>query len=44
MSTPDQFIFSLLSDSKEIIDEFSCLDTVNLLWGEYEPRLPRSKI
>nr|WP_309705512.1 Imm49 family immunity protein [Acinetobacter baylyi] len=43
MSTPDQFIFSLLSDSKEIIDEFSCLDTVNLLWGEYEPSYQEAK-
>lgn len=43
MSTPDGFIFSLLSDSKEIVDKFSCLDTVNLLWGEYEPSYQEAK-
>ena len=43
MSTPDEFIFSLLSDSTQIIDKFSCLDTVNLLWGQYEPSYQEAK-
>lgn len=43
LSTPDEFIFPLLSDNTEIIKEFAYLDTVNLLWGEYEPSYQEAK-
>lgn len=43
MSTPDEFIFSILSDNKEVIEKFAHLDTVHLLWGEYEPSYQEAK-
>ena len=43
MSTPDEFIFPILSDNTEVIEKFAHLDTVHLLWGEYEPSYQEAK-
>ncbi|MCX5468919.1 Imm49 family immunity protein [Acinetobacter nematophilus] len=43
LSTPDEFIFPILSDSEEIIKKFGNLDTVNLLWGDYGPSYQEAK-
>ena len=43
MSTPDEFIFPILSDSEEVIKKFANLDTVHLLWGDYEPSYEEAK-
>ena len=43
MSTPDEFIFPILSDNTEVIEKFAHLDTVHLLWGEYEPSYQKAK-
>lgn len=44
MSTPDKFIFPILSDSEEVIKKFANLDTVHLLWGDYEPSYQEAKL
>lgn len=43
LSTPDEFIFPILSDNTEVIEKFSHLDTVHLLWGEFEPNYQEAK-
>lgn len=43
MSTPDEFIFPILSDNKGVIKTFANLDTVHLLWGEFEPSYQEAK-
>ena len=43
MSTPDEFIFPILSDNKQAIEKFSSLDTIHLLWGDYEPCYQEAK-
>lgn len=43
MSTPDEFIFPILSDNEEVIKKFAHLDTVHLLWGEFEPSYQEAK-
>lgn len=43
LSTPDEFIFPILSDNTEVIEKFAHLDTVHLLWGEYEPSYQKAK-
>ena len=43
MSTPDEFIFPILSDNTEVIEKFAHLDTVHLLWGEYQPSYQEAK-
>lgn len=43
LSTPDEFIFPLLSDNTKVIEKFAYLDTVNLLWGDFEPSYQEAK-
>lgn len=43
LSTPDEFIFTLLSDNTKVIEKFAYLDTVNLLWGDFEPSYQEAK-
>ncbi len=44
MSTPEEFIFTILSDSVEVIEKFAYLDTVHLLWGDFEPSYQKSAL
>ncbi|MCU4313939.1 Imm49 family immunity protein [Acinetobacter bereziniae] len=43
LSTPDGLIFPLLSDNNKVIEKFASLNTVNLLWGDYEPSYEEAK-
>ncbi|EXB70893.1 MULTISPECIES: Imm49 family immunity protein [Acinetobacter calcoaceticus/baumannii complex] len=43
LSTPDRFLFPLLTDNREILERFSQLNTINLLWGEFEPSYQEAK-